>query len=171
PVRRKPAGATVGKPGKRARQQRTRRAVDRNDRRRRRPSRRPGGGPPCAWPSRDARAGAKPLDLVGRVAQGLLASANRREGVMTGLRSIAACAAPYRGAQLCDVRRLAEMLPGLDEGVLLHAGPPYEGRPAPAPVRNAAAQALLFEGAAADFEEALRLLDGDEYFLAPAQDY
>lgn len=90
---------------------------------------------------------------------------------MTGLRSIAACAAPYRGAQLCDVRRLAEMLPGLDEGVLLHAGPPYEGRPAPAPVRNAAAQALLFEGAAADFEEALRLLDGDEYFLAPAQDY
>jgi len=86
-------------------------------------------------------------------------------------RSIEACAGPYRGARLCDVRRLGEMLPGLDEGILLHAGPPYGGRQAPAPVRNAAAQALLFEGAAADFAQALHLLDHGDYLLAPAQDY
>jgi len=68
-----------------------------------------------------------------------------------------------------DVRLRHQCLPGLDARVLLHAGPPIFG-PMPQPIRHAAAQAILFEGAARDMAAALSLLDDGTYILQPAQD-
>lgn len=55
---------------------------------------------------------------------------------------------------------------------LLHAGPPFQaGVELPPPIRNAAANAALFEGWAADFEGACAALACGDIRLAPAQDY
>jgi Protein of unknown function (DUF1116) len=54
--------------------------------------------------------------------------------------------------------------------VLLHAGPPFRGAP-PAPVVNAAIQALLFEGLAAAPPAARELLLQGAVQLRPAQDH
>jgi hypothetical protein len=54
---------------------------------------------------------------------------------------------------------------------LLHAGPPYrEPAEIPAPVRNAAAAALVFEGVAGTRDEALRMIANGMVALKPAQD-
>ncbi|MEF7616616.1 DUF1116 domain-containing protein [Aquincola sp. MAHUQ-54] len=79
-------------------------------------------------------------------------------------------ASPFAGARWLDVARRSDVLPSLGRGVLLHAGPPFEGTP-PAPVRQAAVQALIFEGLAADVPTAHALLAIGEARLAPAQDH
>ena len=60
--------------------------------------------------------------------------------------------------------------PGLPPQVLLHAGPPYRGSPPPA-VLNAAVQALLYEGLAADGATARGMIASGAVRLAPAQDH
>ncbi len=65
-------------------------------------------------------------------------------------------------------RRVA--CPALPDEVLLHAGPPLRGPP-PAPVLNAAIQALLFEQWAASPADARDLILRREVELRPAQDY
>jgi hypothetical protein len=87
------------------------------------------------------------------------------------LRPVEAQVNPFQGALWSGVRRLCDVLPTLDPHVLLHAGPPFAGQPVPAPVRHAAAQALIFEGAAADLAAGLALLDSAVYQLEPAQDH
>jgi hypothetical protein len=77
---------------------------------------------------------------------------------------------PYRGAIWTDVLTRASACPDIAPNVLLHAGPPYRGS-APAPVLQAAMQALLFEGAAADERGAARLLGEGSFHLEPAQDH
>ena len=55
---------------------------------------------------------------------------------------------------------------------LLHAGPPFQpGTVVPLPVRNAAANAALFEGWASDFDTACAGLARGDIGLAPAQDF
>ena len=63
-----------------------------------------------------------------------------------------------------------ELLPQLDARVLLHAGPPVTGA-VPARLLYAAAQALVFEGMADGFEDALRLVEAGAVTLLPAQDH
>jgi len=77
---------------------------------------------------------------------------------------------PYRGALWTDVLPRAIACPGIAPEVLLHAGPPYRGS-APAPVLQAAMQALLFESIAADERAAARLLGDGSIRLEPAQDH
>ena len=77
----------------------------------------------------------------------------------------------YAGAALRGVSTLAEALPGLPADILLHAGPPYADDAVPAPVLNAAAHALVYEGMAADAGAAARLIASGRLRFAPAQDY
>lgn len=81
-----------------------------------------------------------------------------------------ACARPFSGARWIDVRPRSTACPHLAPTVLLHAGPRYSGAP-PAPVLNAAAQALVLEGAAADLAEARGRLARGEFGLEPAQNH
>jgi hypothetical protein len=79
-------------------------------------------------------------------------------------------AKPFSQALWFDLVPRTAACPELPVQVLLHAGPPYRGAP-PAPVNNAAIQALLFEGLAADAGSARDLLLQGEVQLRPAQDY
>ena len=76
----------------------------------------------------------------------------------------------FLGARWCDIVPRSAVRPRLPPHVLLHAGPPFRGAP-PAPVMNAAVQALLFDGFAADEAEARRLLANGGVVLEPAQDH
>jgi hypothetical protein len=69
-----------------------------------------------------------------------------------------------------DILPRAAARPELSERVLLHAGPPFRGAP-PAPVVNAAIQALVFEGLAAEPFAARDLLLQGAVELRPAQDH
>ncbi|MDE0332203.1 MAG: DUF1116 domain-containing protein, partial [Nitrospinae bacterium] len=51
---------------------------------------------------------------------------------------------------LVDVRPAGEVIPGLEEGVLLHAGPPIEWERMCGPLRGAIAGAAVLEGWAED---------------------
>jgi hypothetical protein len=81
----------------------------------------------------------------------------------------AALAARFAGAQWRDVVTRRSVLPALPDHVLLHAGPAFECLP-PAPVLNAAAQALCFERLAASIEEGVALVASGRALLVPAQD-
>ena len=85
-------------------------------------------------------------------------------------RGTADYAKPFRRAQWTDILPRAAVRPEIPARVLLHAGPPYRGAP-PAPVMNAAIQALLFEGLAADGAAARDLLQRGAVQLQPAQDH
>jgi hypothetical protein len=79
-------------------------------------------------------------------------------------------AQPFACAHWHDVVRRRDALPALDHRSLLHAGPPLDG-PMPGPMRQAAVQALLYEGMAEDIPAALALLALREVQLLPAQDH
>ena len=78
-------------------------------------------------------------------------------------------AAPFRGSRWVGVVARSRACPDLGMWDLLHAGPPFRGAP-PAPVREAAIQALLFEGLAGDRAEAENQL-GSPARLLPAQNH
>jgi len=79
-------------------------------------------------------------------------------------------ARPFSRALWFDILPRAAACPDIPARVLLHAGPPYRGAP-PAPVVNAAMQALLFENLASDLGEARELLRVGAVELRPAQDH
>ncbi len=61
---------------------------------------------------------------------------------------------------------------GLQDSVILHAGPPFETTSEiPAPVMNSAAVALVFEKKADDFDQARTMIQSGEIQLQPAQNY
>ncbi|MDQ3732420.1 MAG: DUF1116 domain-containing protein [Actinomycetota bacterium] len=70
------------------------------------------------------------------------------------------------GAELIDVRPAADAL-GLPADLFLHAGPPIEFGAASGPLRGALIGAALFEGLAADADEAVGLLDAGRIRLEP----
>jgi len=73
-------------------------------------------------------------------------------------------------AELVDVRPASEAL-GLEPGQFLHAGPPLRWERASGPMRGALIGAMVFEGLAADVEEAERRLDsGNGISLEPCHD-
>jgi len=69
-------------------------------------------------------------------------------------------------ARLVDVGPASEVL-GLERGTFLHAGPPLDWERASGPMRGALVGAMLFEGLAADVDEAERRLAGGEATLEP----
>lgn len=86
------------------------------------------------------------------------------------LPSASALARPFAGARWLDVQPRHACVPQLAATVLLHAGPPFQG-PAPAPVRQAAVQAMLYEQLAPDAGVAQALLAAGAVRLEPAQHY
>ncbi len=80
-----------------------------------------------------------------------------------------ALAARFSGACWRDVVTRRAALPALSDHVLLHPGPAFEGPP-PAPVLNAAVQALCFERLAATAAEAAGMIASGRVRLMPAQD-
>ena len=96
-------------------------------------------------------------------------------------RDLAAVAADPRTyeATLESARRLVAVHPhwvdvvpardvlGLERGEFLHAGPPVEWADASGPVRGALAGAMVYEGLAADVDEAVRIAERGGISLAP----
>lgn len=65
------------------------------------------------------------------------------------------------------VGRAIDVIPGMREDLLLHAGPPITWERASGPMRGAITGALIFEGKAKNEEEAKALLDSGEVELEP----
>jgi hypothetical protein len=68
---------------------------------------------------------------------------------------------------LLDVRPAAEVVPGLEERMILHAGPPIEWSRMCGPVRGAITGAILYEGWAANPEAAAALAASRRIRFAP----
>ncbi len=66
---------------------------------------------------------------------------------------------------------LGEVVPDVHARSLLHAGPPYAEGPLPAPVHNAAINAVLFERLADNAKDAAAMLERGDFRLSPAQDF
>jgi uncharacterized protein DUF1116 len=68
---------------------------------------------------------------------------------------------------LTGIARARDVIPGLTDDLLLHAGPPIEWQRASGPLRGAVIGALLFEGRARDESEAVALVERGEIRLEP----
>jgi hypothetical protein len=69
--------------------------------------------------------------------------------------------------RLTGLARARDVIPGLDENLLLHAGPPIEWARASGPLRGAVIGALFFEGRARGEAEAAALVERGEVRLEP----
>lgn len=76
----------------------------------------------------------------------------------------------FANLRLEGVARLGDVVPDIHARLLLHAGPPYAESPLPAPVHNAAVNAILFERLADNAKDAAAMLDRGDFNLSPAQD-
>jgi hypothetical protein len=72
---------------------------------------------------------------------------------------------------LLDLRRAADVVPGLEGRMLLHAGPPLHWETACGPMRGALTGAVLFEGWARALAEAEALLERGEIALSPCHEH
>ena len=68
---------------------------------------------------------------------------------------------------LTGLGRALDLIPGMHEDLLLHAGPPIAWANASGPLRGALIGALIFEGRADDEEEAAALIESGHVDLAP----
>ena len=68
---------------------------------------------------------------------------------------------------LTGLGRALDLIPGMHDNLLLHAGPPIDWENASGPLRGALIGALIFEGRAQDEEEARRLIESGEVGLSP----
>ncbi len=68
---------------------------------------------------------------------------------------------------LKDVAVARDVVPGMHDRLLLHAGPPITWERASGPMRGAIVGALLYEGLAGDWDEAEALVTSGEVTLAP----
>ena len=68
---------------------------------------------------------------------------------------------------LTGIARARDVIPGLTDDLLLHAGPPIAWERASGPLRGAVIGALLFEGRARSEAEAVALVERGEVRLAP----
>jgi hypothetical protein len=68
---------------------------------------------------------------------------------------------------LVGLAKAREVVPGMRENLLLHAGPPITWERASGPMRGALIGALIFEGRAGDEKEATRLLESGEIVFEP----
>jgi hypothetical protein len=68
---------------------------------------------------------------------------------------------------LKGVAKARDVIPGMRDRLILHAGPPIEWERMSGPLRGAVIGALLFEGLAGDEAEAIALIDRGEIDFAP----
>jgi len=68
---------------------------------------------------------------------------------------------------LIGLGKAIDVIPGMEENILLHAGPPITWERASGPMRGAITGALIFEGAAKDMKEAQQLVESGEFKLEP----
>jgi len=68
---------------------------------------------------------------------------------------------------LTSVATARDVIPGLRDGVLLHAGPPIEWQRMSGPLRGAIIGALIFEGLAGDEASATAMVEGGEVSFEP----
>ena len=68
---------------------------------------------------------------------------------------------------LTGLGRALDLIPGMHENLLLHAGPPIAWEQSSGPLRGALIGALIFEGRAMEEEEAERLIVSGEVSLSP----
>lgn len=68
---------------------------------------------------------------------------------------------------LIGIGKALDVVPGMTEKTLLHAGPPLKWEDASGPMRGAMMGALIYEGLAKDIEEAEKLLASGEITLDP----
>src|ERR1700694_418899 len=73
--------------------------------------------------------------------------------------------------RLVDVRPAREAIPGFQQNLLLHAGPPITWERMSGPLRGAALGALLYERMASDITEAEKLATSGEITFAPCHHY
>jgi hypothetical protein len=97
-----------------------------------------------------------PADHSGPAVAKVMGDPRRRPGNATALEAMLSAE-----ATLVDVRPASDAL-GLQPGQFLHAGPPVSWERASGPMRGALIGAMLFEGLAADAEEAERLLSSGD---------
>jgi hypothetical protein len=74
-------------------------------------------------------------------------------------------------ARALSVEPAGTVVPGLDDGILLHSGPPIEWERVCDPQRRALLAAALFEGWAGDREEAAALLAREDISLASGNEH
>ena len=72
---------------------------------------------------------------------------------------------------LVDVVTASEAIPDLEEGMILHAGPPIDWDRMCGPMRGAVAGIAVFEGWAEDLSEAENLAESGAFKLRPNHDY
>ncbi|MGD2146659.1 MAG: DUF1116 domain-containing protein [Anaerolineae bacterium] len=72
---------------------------------------------------------------------------------------------------LIGLGRALDVIPGMRENLLLHAGPPITWERASGPMRGAITGALIFEGKAAGEKEAQALVESGEIELEPCHDH
>jgi hypothetical protein len=68
---------------------------------------------------------------------------------------------------LVGLGKAIDVIPGMEENTLLHAGPPITWERASGPMRGAITGALIFEGKAKDMKEAQQLVESGEIKLDP----
>lgn len=74
-------------------------------------------------------------------------------------------------AVLIDIRNAIEVIPGMDENTILHAGPPITWDRMSGPVRGAVMGALIFEGKAENEEEAEALASSGKIKFSPCHEH
>ena len=72
---------------------------------------------------------------------------------------------------LKTVATARDVIPGMEENLLLHAGPPITWERASGPMQGAIVGALIFEGAAHDWESAEALVTSGEVRLEPCHEH
>ncbi|MCP4425250.1 MAG: DUF1116 domain-containing protein [Chloroflexi bacterium] len=72
---------------------------------------------------------------------------------------------------LKTVAAARDVIPGMRDNLLLHAGPPITWERASGPMRGAIVGALIFEGLAADWERAEKLVASGEIELEPCHEH
>ena len=68
---------------------------------------------------------------------------------------------------LVGLGKAIDVIPGMEENILLHAGPPITWERASGPMRGAITGALIFEGKAKDMKGAQKLVESGEIKLEP----
>lgn len=72
---------------------------------------------------------------------------------------------------LKGVSRAIDVVPGMTLRTILHAGPPIEFEDMPGPMKGAVISALIYEGFAADADEALTVAQSGEITYSPCHDH
>ena len=72
---------------------------------------------------------------------------------------------------LIDIKTAIDIIPGMTENTILHAGPPITWERMSGPVRGAVIGALIYEGRAKNEEEAVKLVSSDEVIFSPCHEH